>query len=387
MEVVLQHCLVLGLRMPSETTVQFISALLALVHLGMPALQAMQMSVRHDWLKAVKVHFKRLQGRSLVDCPFVAVLPMSPLEFATACPATYAAAFPGSLPVPSKLQNQDVASAMRLIPMRSSKTDVITARQLPMQPAVPVLNLGMGGLETGMGQQAMQFMSSMCQQMQQMQQVQTTTLQVLQALVAQKGSADSTPLSIQSGSPATKRFETQLALELSSSSSGSGAHIPQLTNKPDQNAAAVLAPMPSPCKPESSAPLKVPLLSPDAATKAVQDAMAKRAAGKAGKQEKPSCDPPGAKGNAKGKKNEKVAKAVVKKPKKIAAKPQQHHQSGRKPPSFSVEHSREQVLCRTGLSGPGQTKTYTFASCGGQEAAKKKAEAWLVKAKKQFNSN
>ena len=45
--------------------------------------------------------------------------------------------------------------------------------------------------------------------------------------------------------------------------------------------------------------------------------------------------------------------------------------------SFSVEWSRNQVLCRTGKKGPGQSKTFLFSAHGGLEKAVEKAQAWV----------
>eukprot|EP00969_Alexandrium_andersonii_P109793 4843529-Alexandrium_andersonii.AAC.1 len=48
--------------------------------------------------------------------------------------------------------------------------------------------------------------------------------------------------------------------------------------------------------------------------------------------------------------------------------------------SYTIEWSREQVMCRSGLPGPGQNKGFAFKKCGGKDGAIAQAERW-VKAK------
>ena len=67
-------------------------------------------------------------------------------------------------------------------------------------------------------------------------------------------------------------------------------------------------------------------------------------------------------------------------PKKAAApKKDAAAKKAGKAPSVSVEHSRNHVLARTGLSGKGQTKTIAIQSAD-EEGALKKARLWLKKA-------
>ena len=69
-------------------------------------------------------------------------------------------------------------------------------------------------------------------------------------------------------------------------------------------------------------------------------------------------------------------------PKKAAkAKKTTPKKAEKKPPSFSVEHSRKQVMCRTGGEGPGSTYRISFDECGGKAKAIAKAKAWVAKGK------
>ena len=49
------------------------------------------------------------------------------------------------------------------------------------------------------------------------------------------------------------------------------------------------------------------------------------------------------------------------------------------PPGYSVERSRDQVLCRTGVKGAGQSVAYKFADYGGSsDKAISAAKKWVA---------
>ena len=52
--------------------------------------------------------------------------------------------------------------------------------------------------------------------------------------------------------------------------------------------------------------------------------------------------------------------------------------AGKGMPHYGIEHTRKQVMCRTGGGGKGSSFAIPFGSAGLQ-AAKKKAEQWLAK--------
>ena len=65
---------------------------------------------------------------------------------------------------------------------------------------------------------------------------------------------------------------------------------------------------------------------------------------------------------------------------KTAAEPAPSSQP-RKKAKFSVEHSRSQIMCRTGLRGPGQSHAIPFGKgtpYKNAEAAKVKAREWVA---------
>ena len=108
-------------------------------------------------------------------------------------------------------------------------------------------------------------------------------------------------------------------------------------------------------------------------------------------------DTPKPSGNAKGKAGPK-AKAQPKGKAKGKAGPKAKAQPNGKPPGnvknvvgnappckkpcIGVEWTRNQVLARTGHSGPGQNKGFAFSGTD-PSTAKKRAEAWLRKACQQ----
>ena len=55
-------------------------------------------------------------------------------------------------------------------------------------------------------------------------------------------------------------------------------------------------------------------------------------------------------------------------------------------PHFGVESTRSQIMCRTGLKGPGQTHAIKFGGTSGRPKAKALAEAaaWVKAERKRF---
>ncbi len=73
----------------------------------------------------------------------------------------------------------------------------------------------------------------------------------------------------------------------------------------------------------------------------------------------------------KGKKKEKTKKSLAEWPKK---------------PFLSWERSRNQVMCRTGKRGAGSSLAIKFKEAGSAKKAWKKAETWLEKTMKEYES-
>lgn len=77
----------------------------------------------------------------------------------------------------------------------------------------------------------------------------------------------------------------------------------------------------------------------------------------------------------------KGAKATASKGKASAAckgKGKPHSGGGKFNPTFCIEKSRKQVMCRTGLKGSGQNHAITFKSAGSEAKAIKLAKVWVA---------
>ena len=98
-------------------------------------------------------------------------------------------------------------------------------------------------------------------------------------------------------------------------------------------------------------------------SKAADAKAAKAAETKAARKEKDSGSEP-----------VEAAISVMKRP--AAAPPHGAKAHKRKPPYFTVERSRNQLMCRTGLGGPGSSHKIKIE--GSEAAAVKRAEAWVA---------
>ena len=270
-----------------------------------------------------------------------------------------------------------------MIPMRATNNQTRPQQQQPWQPqnhgqpTPQMLNLGGLDANAQFGQaQFGQVANFMFQQMQQMQQTQVAMLQMLQ-----QQSPTSSQLQLRDDqhasvprAPSLVRLQTHLAIQ------NTPVTPPRLEN------AVVRPPMPTPetaevadpteaCETAADAPTQgvAPRLilkkSAAEATAAVQAALAARSQSKGTvKQPKPK------------------SKAKEPQPKKKVQKPASKSEAKKpvsKNPSVNVERSRNQVLGRTGLIGPGQTKTFSFNVYGSEEKAMKEANKWLQNEKKQ----
>ena len=277
-------------------------------------------------------------------------------------------------------------------------------QQQQQQQQVPLISFAGDAGANAFGQQALQVVSGLMQQMQQMQQVQAATLQVLQQFAQRSGSempaimppaqalSPVMPLenmqhhSLQdiTTPPSLRRLQSQIALDSQPVQHGELLRAaPRLSAPAEARALAEVKAeddeVPEPKEAEISQASKKVLKSKAmkksaaaAATAAIQAALQTRKAGKEG----------AAKAKAQPKKQAvPKAKPCKKEPEVKQTKKEQCEVV--KPPSFGVERSRSQVVCRTGRKGPGQTMTITFASAGGETAAVNKAKKWLAAERKK----
>ena len=396
LECVLLHAMALGLQLPTESTFQFLTGFHLLMHVGSAGLSAMQPSVRHELLKAIKMHFKRLFSRCGHQGPYVQCLPANPNDFAAQFSYWHGLAFNGAAPAAPRLQSAEIARAMLSIPMRSTNCQTRPQQQQTWalqqshgQPAPQMLNLGSmdANAQSGTAQFG-QVANFMFQQMQQMQQNQMAMMQMLK-----QQSQTSSPLQLRDDqhvppvstlpfpsaplarAPSLLRLETQLALQSTPVTPQRPATALLTPPKPATKVAEVpeaggeagTSADEPPAQVVDKRPL--PRKSAEEATAAVQAALAARSHSK---------------GKAQGPKPKSKAKEPQ--PKKKVQKPASKSEAKKpvsKNPSVNVERSRNQILGRTGLIGPGQTKTFSFNVYGSEEKAMKEAKKWLQNEKKQ----
>ena len=350
LEVFLMHLAALGLRNPDERTMQFVTALYLQVTEGAAA-DRMAGSAMHASLQHVKQNFKRLR---LPAAQGPQKLPTNPAQFMLEFPALAHVAFAGELPVIAGKYpgGQLTAIAMR-IPMRRRDA------------RVPLYEFGGGG---GSGQLT-QAAAAMMQQMQQMQQLQSMTLQML----SRGGTSDWSPSPLAAGVMAGLVAPPPMrALPCDRSSSSGSFASPSHALPEEPNAEEELSggktqplapssqpPLPPPldCEASSSTPKK---MSVDDATQHILKAIANKSAAKSTVCKKPAA----------------CEAVIVDEPSE--EEPMMKRPAGKGKPHYGIEHTRKQVMCRTGRGGPGSSFAIPYGT-EGLEAAKKKAEKWLAK--------
>ena len=352
LEVLLTHLAALGLRNPDERTMQFVTAMYLQVTEGAAA-DRMAGSAMHASLQHVKNNFKRLR---LPAAQGPQKLPTNPAQFMLEFPALAHVAFAGELPV---IEGKYPAGRLTAIAMR-----------IPMRrrdARVPVYEF-CGGGEFGGGGGSGQLTQAAAAMMQQMQQLQSMTLQML----SRGGTSDWSPSPLAAGVMAGLVAPPPMrALPCDrSSSSGSFAspsHAPEEPNAEEELSGGNSEPL----APESQPPLPPPLdceassstpkkMSVDDATQHILKAIANKSAAKSTVCKKPAA----------------CEAVIVDEPSE--EEPMMKRPAGKGKPHYGIEHTRKQVMCRTGRGGPGSSFAIPYGT-EGLEAAKKKAEKWLAK--------
>ncbi len=333
------HALQLGLRNPSETSVARITALLMLCVEG----SARARCLAPAYLRDVFLHVKGMLKPRTAPAPLEAVpeLMADVAEFQAKHPRTFAAVFAAGGPATCKLQYSEILAVSQGIQMRdrkgasSSGTSANSSLQgNPLQHAMKdaiaqlVQNMLAGGsMQVGNGA-TIQLTGG-------------TPRRLRPALEAAANFCNGPGDAIEH-EPPREALPQRPTLQPAIPSHPQGA--PQLGSQADV--------LPSKGEPEASegAP-------PKRAKKTVEDATASILL-------------------AMGKKSE--AKAAGKLLKKPAAATQASDTFSQKPPCFSVEHSRSQVLYRTGLAGAGQSKTIRFHDEASMEKAISQAKKMVA---------
>ena len=360
LELLLTHLVALGLRNPDERTLQLVTALYLKVTQGAAA-SSMAGSEKHANLVHVKKTFKRMRLLPAAQLP--TKLPANPAQFILQFPVLAQVAF-AEPPVAGKYPDGELTTFAACIPMRRREA------------RIPMYEFGGGG---GSGQLT-QAAAAMMQQMQQMQQMQSMTMHMLARGGAPEWPASPLAAGVMAGLVAPPPMRALPARSASSGSLSSGSHAlpeecfavgeetPSPMHTPSPMPHALQLPLEPPAPSSTSQPLPPPLgkkMSVEDATQHILKAMATKSAAKPTVCKKPAA-------------NEAV---LVDEPSDSEEEPPLHtmkRPAGKGMPHYGIEHTRKQVMCRTGGGGKGSSFAIPFGSAGLQ-AAKKKAEQWLAK--------
>lgn len=396
----LLHCMKLGLQLPSEPTYQAITALFLVVAEGKDKVAHLSPAVRHETYKSLKTTFKRLLSRSGHTGPFVSELPLQPAAFLKKYPTWHACAFGDGGPALSKLQHSELMTVASMIPMRASRQD---AKQ-PMQVQVN------SSSDMPFGQMA-QFGNCLLQQMQQMQKVQQMTLQALQGMqtgaqlaITCPGLGSEEPVSeTKSSNRVLARMLTRAALDDVVTPQSNGKRSPQSqeqeTRSNEPKVSQNLGDVPEE-NTEVHGPAKRGKMSILDAAELVAGCMDSKASSKAKDKKDQKGEADGSKeqkGKGQGSKDQK-GKGQGNKEQKGKGQEKEHkgkepkkqlqrqtsaetHAKPEKQPFYCYERSRMQIMCRTGIMGPGQSHAIKYGE-GGEAAAEAKAKKWVQSQRK-----
>lgn len=372
LELLLLAAVRVGLRNPSETTTQHLCSMHLILSEGKSKSMQLTPSVKLECARNLKAKFKSILSRMSVGLPteYIPRLPVSVIEFAQAHAAWHAFAFKDEPPVPTRLQVAELQEVMCSVPMRSSRTD---ARGMNFQ------------------------MRGQHQQQQQQQQLQlpgmqpdmTAMMQMFLNMATQRSSSPQVDIqyvdrSLQPERRALQRLQSRLALADSQPEGGSEPSVSRAVEQ--QMPEMIEVQQQIDVKSESK---KRSLSAMDAAA-AVAAALTSR---KEEKQEEKAKQPdqsdakgteakskPGApkakaksKAAAKAKSSSSKNKQTKDSPSKTKVKSSTKTDKAKATPTWHYERSRNQILCRTGLTGPGQTKTIS----GVGPASVRAAEKWV----------
>ena len=384
MNLLLQHAVNLGCTCPTETTVHCLTALYFILGESPKKVEEeMSSQMRLESFKSLKAQLKRFASALSPVGPHVLKLPMQPEEFRLVHSGWWRLAFGESVPVACKLSAAVVHKFMALTPMRSSRSD-----------AKPALQINAG---LDMGPQAAQFANGFLKQLSEVQQVQAYTLQLLQGgqdHPQRQALPDQSPLAYSRSAANSSLYEQRilnrmrqqpLALEDRPAFAPALAPVPPplVVEVPPavevESAVPAIQTPPAPPVPPATAKLgRVEKKRPLDAVLAVQDALQVRSANKTNaaaegvSNKKAKRNDNKATGKAV---NKPVVKATTKK-----FKPKEKPVSAAKPPHWAWEATRGQIMCRTGLTGAGQSHSIKFKGSRNSADAKraeKEANEWV----------
>jgi hypothetical protein len=386
MQMVVDHLVAMGLRCPTENTVQAATCLYLLVADPEKA-RTMHSSMKLFTFQAMKGKLKKQALQAIPsDAEYIMHLPMDPADCKATYPAVWAAAFKvEECPIMCPISAVDLSHGALSIPMRVTRH--VDAARMPVQVELPL------------SQATQQMATNMMMQMQNMQKVQDMTLQFLHNM-----SRGTPHLAIELPLPSpTVDVGLQLALPPPSTPAAMrrlGSRVGSIGSSVSTNDSQLEAEVEAEVAPTGPLPTEVPLQTepPKGKKRSVEDSTAiilsamqlkteAKAKSKAAAKPVAKCK---AKAKAKGKakpvsastpaktKTEAGAASTIK-AEPSAKKTKTETDAGpRKMPHYGIERTRDQVLCRTGLKGPGETKAFTFKASGGEAKAVAKAKIWVA---------
>ena len=388
----MSHCINLGLRTPSEGTMQTACAIYLLCHEGQDAFDCMTPAVRMNNYKAIKQSFKRMCAHSPDPPTFLQNLPARQSDLQSQAPSLWRIAFPGDcMPeLSSRIDLVQLQRSLACIPMRLSRADVVSSSNNRQQGE-------MLGLGPNM-QMMQQFAQGMAQQLQQVTNVQQQMLQAMQ------GHHVALPAALQAVTPAKdclmltdlttpegrfmKRANSKLALlgDVSLQSMPLPSPLPAGGEAPSGEAPSTNAVAEDQLPPQKEEPKdKKKKTVTEAADLMIAAMDRKNPPPKATAKSK--CQPTKETKPFK-QENTKLKVQGNTKKQSVGHKPKETKKESTdvvKNPHFGHEASRDQFMCRTGISGPGQTTAiqYDPKKPGSMAAAKAKAEKWLKAERKK----
>ena len=373
-DVICSRCAKLGLRTPSEQTVKWLTCLLLVLCETPESLNSMHSSLKHDMMKSFKGHFKSYIRRATHPADYIAELPAAPVLLKRMHPNLYDSAYCApEVPISCLVDSKLIASVDVSFRCREGSS-VPQQSQMRRQP------------DSSSGENMMHtFMQTVLQSF--------LMNQHGDRRVASESSIDFRCLNV--GRPPLALKNLQISPARVPLSLGNEPHfaasVPEAAQPASQPAAAPPScPQELPAQPAAAPPSQEAM--PNSSAMALLDALTARdaekkeekVASKRAAQQAPVSQP-----------NPKVAKkaaAVTAKPaaKVSPAKPPAKVTSA-KPAAkvkakqlarFSVERTRMQVMCRTGLGGAGSSTAFRYGQgekFSNEAAAVSAAEKWLAK--------
>jgi len=347
----LDHCVALGLRHPTEPTMATLTSLLLVCHEGVEAGRSLQPGYLRDALLRVKGAFKQ-RVRDVAALEVFTQLPPDVAEFQRDCPRLFSRAFAEGPPLPCQAHIVDVTLVRSGIAMRRSKAGSSLVLAPPQHAATQ---------PAAMMQTFMQQMAQMFFQQNPVAPAMRLGNGAALRLVSEAMPARAPAAPLELLAPPALLAPPPLT-------PASPALAPETTEAPSDEARVQTLDV----TPVSTPKRK---LSVDDAARAVMGALAAKAgkraaaetsAGATSAEKKAKSASPGHKSakGAEAKSGHKTAKVVEKHTEK----------KSEKKPSWSNEKSRSQIMFRTGRCGPGQTAALKYSDKKTEAAAIKKAK-------------